>query len=325
MEGEIMRIDNVHERTVAGGPEEIGPLLARLGQPDDPLYPPSWPPMRYEDGIVVGSRGTHGVISAYEPGRLLEWSFPAGMGITGTHAFTVTPLDHGRSHVRHVVDADATPVMWLVWSVAIRPAHDAVLEELLDRLAAATGNPPVRPSVPSVHARLLRWIQRPGTKVADVPLDGLAAGALPRIDYSDAFAVERRRETPADPQAWADAIFHSPPAWVVTLMGLREALVGLVGIERGTPDAFAVLAKDDDEVLLGSDAGHLDFRAVVRTESERVVLSTVVQLNNRRGRAYFGLVRLVHPMVVRSMLRRAAVKVARKSNAGGAEVATIKA
>ena len=325
MEGEIMRIDNVHERIVTGGPAEIGPLLARLGQPDDALYPPSWPPMRYADGIVVGARGTHGVISAYEPGRLLEWSFPDGMGITGTHAFTVTPADHGRSLVRHVVDADATPVMWLAWTVGIRPAHDAVLEELLDRLAAATGSAPARPAVLSAHARLLRWFGRPRAQVADVRFDGLAAGALPRIDYSDAFAVERRRETPADPQVWADAIFHSPPAWVAALMGLRQALVGLVGIERGSSESFAVLARGGDEVLLGSDSGHLDFRAVVRTEPERVVLSTVVQLNNLRGRAYFGLVRLVHPLVVRSMLRRAAVRVSRKSNPHATAVSTMEA
>jgi hypothetical protein len=323
MEGEIMRIDNVHERTVIGGPAEVGPLLARLGQPDDPLYPPSWPPMRYPDGIVVGSRGTHGVVSAYEPGRLLELRFPDGMGITGAHAFTVTPLGDGTSRVRHAVDADATPVMWLAWKIVIEPAHDAVLEELLDRLATAIGTPPVRPAAPSPYARVLRWIVRPRARATDVRLDGLAAGALPRIDHADAFAVERRRETPADPHAWADAIFHSPPAWVVVLMGLREALVGLVGIERGGPDAFTVHARNGDEVLLGSDAGHLDFRAVVRTEPDQVVLTTVVQLNNLRGHAYFGLVRLVHPLVVRSMLRRAALRMARKSNARGAAAATI--
>jgi hypothetical protein len=36
------------------------------------------------------------------------------------------------------------------------------------------------------------------------------------------------------------------------------------------------------------------------------VLTTVVQLHNRRGRAYSSLVRPVHPIVVRAMLNRAA-------------------
>ncbi|MDN5861611.1 MAG: DUF2867 domain-containing protein, partial [Pseudonocardia sp.] len=263
---------------MTGRPEEIGPLLARLGQPDDPLYPPGWKPMRYDGDIAVGARGTHGVITAYEPGRLLEFTFPDGMGITGTHTFTITPVGPGRSRVRHTVDADAVPLAWLVWHTAIRPVHDAVLEELLDRLSAATGTPPVRPAVPAPYARLLRWFERPRTQATDVRLGGLATGALPRIDFADAFAVDRRPRTTADPQAWSDAIFHDPPTWVQGLMGLRERLVGFVGIERGGSDAFAVLARDGDEVLLGSDAGHLDFRAVVRREAERIVLTTLVQL-----------------------------------------------
>ena len=42
----------------------------------------------------------------------------------------------------------------LAWSIGIGPAHDAVLEELLDRLATATGAPPARPAVMKPYARL---------------------------------------------------------------------------------------------------------------------------------------------------------------------------
>jgi hypothetical protein len=49
----------------------------------------------------------------------------------------------------------------------------------------------------------------------------------------------------------------------------------------------------------------------------------VVQLNNRRGHAYFGLVKLVHPVVVRSMLRRAGGRLSRKSNAPAALATTL--
>lgn len=321
-----MRIDNVHERVVTAGPDEIAPLLATLGQPDDALYPPSWKPMRYDGGIAVGARGTHGIVSAYEPGRLLEFTFPAGMGIIGTHTFTVTSLGDGRSRVRHEVAADATAVAWTAWKTVIEPSHDAVLEELLDRLAAATGTPPAHPAVLSPYARMLRWFERPRVRATDVQFDGLVATALPRVDFADAFAVERRRETGSEPQAWADAIFHDLPGWVTALAAVRERLVGFVGIERGTTDdAFAVLARDDDEVLLGVDAGHLDFRASVRCEPGRVVLTTVVRLHNRRGGAYFAVIRPIHPLVVRAMLRRAAVQLSRKSNAQPVRVARMDA
>lgn len=143
-----------------------------------------------------------------------------------------------------------------------------------------------------------------------VPGTALLAGALPRVDFADAYAVARRPGTPGDPAAWADAVFHDPPAWVARLMGVREALVGLVGIARGGSSAFDPVARTADEVLLGTDERHLDFRASVLVEPDRVVLSTVVRLRNRRGRAYFALVRRVHPVIVRAMLTRAARRLA---------------
>lgn len=307
-----MRIHNVHDRNVSAGAEDIAPLLATLGQPDDVLYPPRWEPMRFDGPVAVGASGTHGTITAYEPDRLLEITFPSGMGITGTHTFTVTSLGPRRSHVQHEVDADASVVAWLGWRAVIRTAHDAVLEELLDRVQAATGTPPARRSTLSTYARLLRWLERPRARAVETSQSEMLAGALHRVDHADAFAIERRRETPDDPRSWAQAIFDLPP-WVSALMGVRERLVELAGIDRGAPDTFAVVARDDDEVVVGADAGHLDFRASVRREPERIVLSTVVQLHNRRGRAYFALIRHIHPFVVRAMLNRAASRLARKS------------
>lgn len=304
-----MKIRNVDERVVSGSPDDIAPLLASLGQPDDALYPPQWQPMRLDRPVAIGATGTHGTISAYEPGRLLEFTFPRGMGITGTHTFTVRPLGPGESVVRHEVDADATVVAWLGWQAVIRSSHDAVLECLLDRLQSELGAPPERPAAPSVYARALRRIEGPRARKADPARSALLSGALDRVDYADAFAIERRRNVSDDPQAWVDAVFNDPPAWVTALMGLRDRLVQVAGIERSTPDTFAVIARDDDEVVLGSDAGHLNFRASIRREVESTLLTTTVQLHNRRGRAYFALIRPFHALVVRAMLNRAAGRV----------------
>jgi hypothetical protein len=89
------------------------------------------------------------------------------------------------------------------------------------------------------------------------------------------------------------------------LFGARELVVRAVGIERGGRHVFDIVARTEHEVLLGADQAHLSFRASVLVEPDRVVLSTVVQLNNRRGRGYFRVVRLVHPYVVRRLLARA--------------------
>jgi hypothetical protein len=140
-----------------------------------------------------------------------------------------------------------------------------------------------------------------------VPSTPLLAHALPHVDWSDAYAVVTSTGPQRHhPQDWADAIFHSPPLWVRALLGAREVAVGIVGIERGGPHAFDTVSWTSDEVLLGIDQDHLAFRASVLVEPGRVVVSTVVEIRNRRGLAYSALVRRLHPFVVRSMLARAA-------------------
>ena len=153
---------------------------------------------------------------------------------------------------------------------------------------------------------------KPGRVYAiPLPTTPLLTGALPHVDWSDAYAVLTPSGAPRrDPQEWADAIFHGPPLWIRALFGVREVVVRLVGIERGGGHVFATVYWRPDEVLVGTDQGHLGFRASVLVEPGRVVLSTVVQLRNRRGRVYSALVRRIHPWVVRGMLARAARKMA---------------
>ena len=153
---------------------------------------------------------------------------------------------------------------------------------------------------------------KPGRVYAiPLPTTPLLTGALPYVDWSDAYAVFTRSGAPRhDPQEWADAIFRGPPLWIRALFGLREVVVRLMGIERGGSHVFATVDWRPDEVLVGTDQGHLGFRASVLVEPDRVVLSTVVRLHNRRGRVYSALVRRIHPWVVRGMLARASRKMA---------------
>ncbi|WP_309132386.1 DUF2867 domain-containing protein [Brevibacterium sp.] len=316
-----MRIHNAHSRLVRASTRTIASLLDTIGQTDDALYPPLWEPMRLDGRVAVGASGTHGTISAYQPGELIEFTFPAGLGITGTHSFTVNPVDSERIEVRHVVRADATPPAWLAWKAAIEPSHDAVLEQVLDRLETAVGTPPSRPHRLSRYARLLRRLESPRAHEVDVEQTGLTVGSLPRVDFSDVFAIERRRETSSDADEWAEAIFDDPPRWVSALMTIRERLVGYFGFDQESAEMFTPIARTDDEVLFGVDAGHLDFRTSVRCESEQVVLSGAVTMHNLRGRIYFALVRPIHPFVIRAMLNRAARRLAHRS-AASAETRT---
>lgn len=313
-------VRNVHERRLPVPVERLGPLLDRVGGPDDPLWPsPQWVPMMLDGPVAVGAAGGHGPIRyrvvGYEPGRRIEFAFDPAMGVQGGHTFTAEPDGPDAAVLRHVIDGRLGRAMVLRWALVVRWLHDAVLEDLLDRAESAVGTGPTRPARWSPWVRLLRRFATVRSRPTEVPSGGLLDGALPRVDFADAHAVAVRPGMPQDPQVWADAIFRDPPPVVVGLLALRQALVGLVGIARGSTSAFDTVARTDDEVLLGTDDGHLDFRASVRREPRRVVLSTAVTLHNRRGRGYFAIVRPVHPTIVRAMLNRAARRLSLRERA----------
>lgn len=309
-------VHNVHQRTIPAPVDEVGRLIDGLSSPDDVLWPaPAWPPMRFDRPLGVGADGGHGPVRyrvcAYEPGRRVACTFTPGTGLEGTHTLEAVAAGPGRTVLRHVLTGRLRGVGLLTWPLAVRWLHDALLEDLLDRAESALCVGPARRSRWSPWVRLLRRVDRPVARAVPVPDTTLLATALPRVDFADAHAVATPHGMPADPQVWADAVFRDPPAWVAAALGLREALVGFAGIARGGSSSFDTVARTGDEVLLGTDEQHLDFRASVRCEPDRVVLSTVVQLHNARGRGYFALVRLVHAVIVRAMLTRAAHRLSR--------------
>lgn len=140
----------------------------------------------------------------------------------------------------------------------------------------------------------------------------LAASGV-RPDWS---SVQRLAVTPlasTDPAHWAHRMFHDPPAWIAATLALRDRAVRLVGLRTPSRDGFVVLTRTDDEVLVGSDDRHLDFRASVRCGHGSVDVITVVQVHNRLGWLYLLPVRLAHPFMVRRMLRRAALHLDRSA------------
>ena len=80
-------VRNVHERVVAAARDRVWELVEGLGGSDDRLCPsPAWPPMRLDRPLVVGARVGHAMIryavTAYDPGRRLEFTFAPATGCT---------------------------------------------------------------------------------------------------------------------------------------------------------------------------------------------------------------------------------------------------
>ena len=81
---------------------------------------------------------------------------------------------------------------------------------------------------------------------------------------------------------------------------------GQVGESLGI---FRVFDRRVDELLLGEDDRHLDFRVSVLVRNDGsddwAIVSTVVRFNSWLGRAYFLPVRQFHKLIVPAMLRNA--------------------
>lgn len=309
-------MENVHERVLPAPAAEVGRLLDRLASADDPLWPsPTWAPMRFDRPLGVGADGGHDEIryhiTAYEPGRLLECTVHPHVGLIGTHTFQV--LDHGPDTciLRHRISGHTRGAMRFLWPAVVRSCHDAVLEHLLDNAEGAVTGSVARPFRYPLRARLAVAVANGRVRAVPVPAAAtLLHAALPEPDLADAFSVRIPPGTSIDPQFWADRVFRDPPAAVLALLRLRDILVTPFGIDRGDHSAFDTIDRVGPELLLGTDAGHLDFRAGVLVEPDpdgtTITLATHATARSRAGRAYLTLVRLFHPPVVKAMLRRAA-------------------
>lgn len=307
-----MPLMNIHERTIDAPVEVVGALLDRLATENDPLWPDRWLPMRLDRPLQVGADGGHGDVryrvSMYEPGRRVRFEFHRSTGIDGYHELTVEALDHHRSRMRHTLEGQPRGVMRVLVPLMVEQLHDALLEDLLDNAERATTGQVDKPARWSPWVRFWRQITEfPRPRSVPVPERArLAHAAFDRVDFSDAWQAPLLASAPTDPKLWAETLFGGAAGGRPgILLRLRNLLAPLIGVERADPrSAFAIQSRDDREVLLGSDASHLDFRASILVGAGTLTVSTVVRIHNRSGRLYMAVVRLFHPAVVRRMIRR---------------------
>jgi hypothetical protein len=145
----------------------------------------------------------------------------------------------------------------------------------------------------------------------ETPADLISAAALPRVDFTDTFALRLPPGSSRDVEDWHRALTTAgTPAWVSALMAVRNRVAQVLGLDTvgGSSDAspFTQLTRDGDTLVVGADDKHLDFRGVLRVAGDDLQLATVVQQHNATGRAYFAVVKPFHRRIVPALLRRAA-------------------
>ena len=125
------------------------------------------------------------------------------------------------------------------------------------------------------------------------------------------------------------AFFSSGPGWVNKLFTLRNKIASIIGLktpgnindrqkqldnftcEKGERfGLFKVFDRTENEVILGEDDKHLNFRVSLfveqqqeNAEKKNLTISTTVEFNNWFGRLYFFPVRPFHKKIVPAILK----------------------
>ena len=148
----------------------------------------------------------------------------------------------------------------------------------------------------------------------------LYAGA----DLADSYALTLPPNTSRNAETLTRFVLATQPPWLTTLMGVRDGIAGRFGIKtaaqlRGAPAdrasriyIFKVYGAYENEIILGADDTHLDFRLSVLLgaldpgESAEITVTTAVHCHNLLGRVYLSIISPFHRIIVRAMLNRAA-------------------
>jgi hypothetical protein len=157
-----------------------------------------------------------------------------------------------------------------------------------------------------------------------MPPDSMISGIFGGADLADAFAITLPQDGPHEIESIARAVLGNPSPWFRALLACRDALVAPFGVKPSGQlrrelqasssahiDFFPVVSLDVNELVIGADDTHLDFRTSVLLRSAalegqyEVVVSSVVHCRNRFGHLYLFVIAPFHRSVVRSNLARA--------------------
>jgi hypothetical protein len=154
----------------------------------------------------------------------------------------------------------------------------------------------------------------------DLPPASRLGSSYGEADFADAFSVDLPETASADAETLARHVFEQQPGWIAMLLSIRDILVRPFGLKRAADlrsrggdriSIFRIFERYQDEIILGEDDRHLDFRVSVLVQpayegrSPRLIVTTLVFYNRLLGRAYIALIAPFHRLVVRTSLDQA--------------------
>lgn len=71
---------------------------------------------------------------------------------------------------------------------------------------------------------------------------------------------------------------------------------------------FQIFSIQENEIILGADDKHLNFRVSIYDSDEKqfnIKVTTLVQYNNRFGKIYMAIIKPLHLPIIKSMIKQA--------------------
>ncbi|WP_084069582.1 DUF2867 domain-containing protein [Paraburkholderia heleia] len=107
---------------------------------------------------------------------------------------------------------------------------------------------------------------------ASLPSASQLTSSHGRADFADAFSIDLPNAASQDAECIARHIFDHQPEWIATLLKLRDWFVRPFGLKRAADlwvaggdkvNIFRVFGRYPNEIVLGEDDMHLNFRLSV--------------------------------------------------------------
>ncbi len=141
---------------------------------------------------------------------------------------------------------------------------------------------------------------------------------LVKIDFYDTFSTTNHINSIKE---ITNLVFNTTPNWINLLFTLRNKVAGIFGLKTEMPSDynedykvggyvkfFKIYSISDNEVILGADDSHLNFRAIVINDNANlfnIKVITLVEYNNLKGKIYMRMIKPFHRQIVKRMVKNA--------------------
>lgn len=129
-------INSLHSRKFKCSKQSIMILISKFASEESPLWAYKlWPRDKFDSEIRIGAVGGHGatryIVEKYDAEKELIFRFIAPKKYIGFHGFRFIEED-GDVVLTHFTSLSLKGYHWLMWHLAIRWVHDALIEDSFD-------------------------------------------------------------------------------------------------------------------------------------------------------------------------------------------------